>query len=194
VAAEGARGITKRARAWLRRSGLDKVPSAFFVLEAPQLRVGQDVEAFLKRLSEAGASPNLIVFDTLASCIVGGDENSAKDIGEAVAACREIQAATGAAVLLVHHTGKQKQDIERGSSALRGAADTMLLQNRNGELIRVRNNKQKEDEESNDISLRLECFPADVDGDVQITSCVLVSESDPDIATRLSATTFSAGG
>src|SRR5439155_16938747 len=74
---------------------------------------------------ELHLKPGLVVFDTLARCIPGGDENSAEDLGRATASCDVIRRATGAAMLLVHHTGKDGLQ-ERGSSALRGAADTML--------------------------------------------------------------------
>jgi RecA-family ATPase len=37
-----------------------------------------------------------------------GDENSAKDMGEFVRGCRKLQTETGAALLVVHHTGKAK--------------------------------------------------------------------------------------
>jgi predicted transcriptional regulator len=56
---------------------------------------------------------------------VGGDENSAKDVGKAIAGADRLRQEFGCAVLLVHHTGKNG-DQERGSSALRAAADAML--------------------------------------------------------------------
>lgn len=71
----------------------------------------------------------LVVIDTWARCITGGDENSAMDMGKAVQwvdMLRDPDLTGGeASVLVVHHTGKFAQ-FERGSSALRGAADTML--------------------------------------------------------------------
>ena len=50
--------------------------------------------------------PKLIIFDTLARCMVGGDENSPLDMGRAVAAADRVRVETGAAVLLVHHPTK----------------------------------------------------------------------------------------
>ena len=43
-----------------------------------------------------------------------------------VANADRVREATGATVLIVHHTTKGSVDIERGSGALRGACDTML--------------------------------------------------------------------
>ena len=44
-----------------------------------------------------------------------------------VSACDRIKTATGATVLLVHHTGKDSTRGARGHSSLRGALDTELL-------------------------------------------------------------------
>jgi hypothetical protein len=75
--------------------------------------------------------------------MLGGDENSARDMGLFIAACNAIQRSTGAAVLVVHHTGKNRS-TERGSSALRGGADSMIeLSNHDG-LISIACAKSKD--------------------------------------------------
>jgi hypothetical protein len=68
----------------------------------------------------------LIVLDTLARCTEGADENSSRDMGAAVAAADVLRFNTGAAVVFVHHTRKDGE-VERGSGALRGALDAMLM-------------------------------------------------------------------
>ena len=73
----------------------------------------------------AEVHPVLVVFDTHARCMVGGDESSAKDTGLVIAQLNRIQVETRAATLSVHHTDK-KGTTERGSGALRGAVDTMI--------------------------------------------------------------------
>ena len=69
--------------------------------------------------------PVLVVIDTLARCMIGGDENSAKDMGLFVASCDRVKGATGATMAIVHHSGKSGSS-ERGSSALRAACDAMI--------------------------------------------------------------------
>lgn len=86
--------------------------------------------------------PKLIVFDTLAMCMAGGDENSAKDMGLFMQACRRIINELQTAVLLVHHTGKSGSS-ERGSSALRGNADMMIEIVDNDGVIAVRCDKSR---------------------------------------------------
>jgi hypothetical protein len=67
----------------------------------------------------------LVVIDTLARC-ARIEENSSSDMGEVVAACDRIRAETSAAVLLIHHPGKEAKKGARGSSALRAAVDSEI--------------------------------------------------------------------
>jgi hypothetical protein len=75
--------------------------------------------------------------------MVGGDENAAKDVGRFIAAVDELRNSCGAASLTVHHTGKDGDD-ERGSSALRGAADAMLALKPDGAGAKLECVKQKD--------------------------------------------------
>lgn len=75
----------------------------------------------------AALKPVLIIIDTLARCLPAADENSAKDMGVAVAALDTLRARTGATILAVHHTPKDSTRTDaRGSGALTGAVDTIL--------------------------------------------------------------------
>jgi len=75
--------------------------------------------------------------------MIGADENSARDMGLAIAAVRAIITALGCAVLLVHHTGKNAVS-ERGSSALRGNADSMIRVSSYDDLLLIENTKAKD--------------------------------------------------
>jgi len=109
--------------------------------------------------------PVLFVFDTLARCIAGADENSARDMGLVVANLDRIRRATSACVLAVHHTGKDMTAGARGSSALRAALDTELELTAIDERVTVKVTKQKDGAEPKPMRLaRIES------GD----SCVLV--------------------
>ena len=92
--------------------------------------------------------PGLVVIDTLARSFVGGDENSATDMGELVDAVQRIQTEVKCAVILVHHTGKKggPQTQERGSSALRGAMDTMVRVGMSKRVVTISCDKQKDAE------------------------------------------------
>lgn len=105
------------------------------------------------------------------------DENSAKEMGLFVDACRQLQRATGAAVLLVHHTGRNEKGMERGSSSLRAAADVMIrMSKRSDGTISVSNDKQKDHTEFESLTFRLQSVTPEGAGSEEPSraSCVLV--------------------
>lgn len=183
VVGEGKGGIRKRLVAWLREHGAATVPKAFFILEPVQLLDNHDVSLLLGHL--APLRPVLVVLDTLAMCF-SGDENHPKDMSLAVAAAKRIARETGATVILVHHTGKRGLE-ERGHSALRAAADTMVLVETKGKdlfggtAISISNTKQKDEEEFTAITVRLTPVTVGMtDKGEELTSCVLeASETEP---------------
>jgi len=68
----------------------------------------------------------LIIIDTVARAVAGGDENSSTDMGRLIAACDQIRTETGAHVALIHHAGKDAAKGARGHSSLRAAVDTEI--------------------------------------------------------------------
>jgi len=99
---------------------------------------------------DTGIDFKLIIIDTLARAFGGGDENSASDMMQFVVTCGHIQKIVqDAALMILHHSGKDSAKGMRGSSALLGAVDTEL------ELIRfedsmkgiIRTAKQKDGED-----------------------------------------------
>jgi len=102
--------------------------------------------------------PRLVLLDTLARCAVGLDENSAQDMGRAIAGFDAIRRALSCCVLVLHHTTKNGS-TERGSSALRGALDTMWLLERpdpQGPAVTLSCDKAKDGVPFDPIALSLE--------------------------------------
>lgn len=100
----------------------------------------------------------LVVIDTLARCTPGADENSSKDMGIAVRGLDRLKA-QGCCVLVVHHSTKSATgDSVRGSSALRGAADTVLEMVKSNGLVDLRTLKQKDAAEANAMKLALNAW------------------------------------
>jgi hypothetical protein len=175
VAAEGGRSIGKRVEAWMKAHDVAEIPGAFFLLEGVQVRNEVDMRLLAERIEALAVEPSLIVLDTLARCFVGGEENSAKEMGEFVDGLAWLQQQTGAAALVLHHTGKQGNEIERGSTALRAAADAMVrMVMDQHDVVTVTNNKQKDSEEFEPVKLRLHPVMVRSGGNRQSTSCVLV--------------------
>jgi hypothetical protein len=75
-------------------------------------------------------------------------------MGRAVEAADRVRRSTGATVLLAHHPTKDFR-FERGSSALRGAVDTMLSMDISDDTIKLSCTKQKDSAEFAPISLKL---------------------------------------
>jgi predicted transcriptional regulator len=140
VAAEGAAGYAARKLVWCEhhKQGAGRL---YFIGEAVNMLDPREVDAFTAAI--IAIAPRLIVIDTLARCMIGGDENSAQDMGLFVAACDRVRAATGATVLAVHHTGKSGAS-ERGSSALRAACDHMIGITNDDGLLTVTCEKSKD--------------------------------------------------
>jgi hypothetical protein len=127
VVAEGQRGFRKRILAWMEHHQVRDTDMAIgFVESAVNLYGIEDVSHILRTADLLPEPPSLVVFDTLARCMVGGDDNSSSDIGTVIANGDRVREKTGASVLFVHHA-KKEGDVERGSSALRAGVDTLML-------------------------------------------------------------------
>jgi hypothetical protein len=123
VVAEGAGRFKLRYLAWKQVHRVTR-PLPFYWVDQPvPLLDGKAAHAFIRQV--APIKPTLIKFDTLSRCLAGADENSAKDMGKAVEVLDELRSRTGACVSVLHHT-KKDGTVERGSSVLRGAVDTIL--------------------------------------------------------------------
>lgn len=99
-----------------------------------------------------------VVLDTLARCMVGADENSARDCGIVVDAMTRLLGQTpgGRGVVLgVHHAGKDGKTL-RGSSAFEAGADTVYSATRDGAEIVLDREKRKDGPQLDIRRLRLE--------------------------------------
>jgi hypothetical protein len=84
-----------------------------------------DVDALIGVIRAKGAG--LVVVDTLSVTFGGGDENSSPDMGAYMSSIQRIRTETEAAVLLLHHCGKDEARGMRGHSSLFGALDAELM-------------------------------------------------------------------
>ena len=181
VAAEGGRGLSRRIQAWTFhfQSGEGREIPFFACLEPPQFVVGQvtgGVSDFLGAINrQIPKPPVFVVLDTLARCLVRGDENSAKDVGLLIEGCDKIRRETGATVLLVHHANKSG-DL-RGSTALLGGVDTNLAVTKEGSTLQLSCEKQKDAEPFKPMEFDLRPVAAGEDPEGKpTTSCVITAK------------------
>lgn len=154
VAAEGVVGLGVRLRAWQEWTQLTAPPPVHFVTEAVNLLEREAVEALGAQLRPLRGDLRLLVVDTWARCLIGGDENNAGDTGRAISHLDRLRNDLQCSVVVVHHTGKTG-DLERGSSALRGAADMMLSVQADASELTVRCEKPKDSAAFDDLRLCL---------------------------------------
>ena len=154
VVAESGSQFGLRVKAWKAWQQVEGDTGAGWLWGAVQLHSPEDLRAQMSAIQDAAASDlGLVVYDTFARCAVGSEENSATDTGKLIAGCDFIRRETSAAVWLIHHTAKTGLH-ERGSSALRGAADTMISATADGDFVTLRCEKQKDLEHFENIVLK----------------------------------------
>ncbi len=174
VAAEGAPGTGKRVKAWHLTRGVTpaQAPVSWLTQPIGITSDGEDMEVLMDRIAhELNRPPVLTVIDTLARCFEG-NENEQEDMGQFVKGVDMLRTGFSTAVLVVHHT-RLDGERERGNTALRGAADTMLSVTKDAKWdITLECTKQKDAEEFDAMSLRLKPVPS-------TDSCVLAIKTAP---------------
>jgi hypothetical protein len=174
IAAEGGAGVRNRLAAFKRER--PDMASAPFML----LPIGLDLHAPGDGLAVCEAlhdvAPALVVVDTLARSMGAGDENTAKDAAMFVRNCDLIREATGAHVMVVHHTGKDEERGARGSSALRAAVDTEISVTSEGE---IQCKKQRDMAYADPLHFSLRSVTLGVDEDGEPVTSAVVEASDP---------------
>lgn len=86
-----------------------------------------DVIELVKTIEEIKSQPvRLIIGDTLARMSAGANENSGEDMGPVMARFDAVANATGAAMLIIHHNGKDQAKGARGWSGIRAHIDTEI--------------------------------------------------------------------
>jgi hypothetical protein len=153
VAGEGTSGLAQRQRAWQDACGVDDLDGMFWLPCAVNLLQSD----WSKGLAELAAELEvvLVIIDTLARSMVGGDENKSGDMAQAIEAADVIRRLSGATVDLIHHTPKDGETL-RGHSALEGAVDTAILIKRSEAVFTLTTEKQKDIPQADPLIFELE--------------------------------------
>jgi AAA domain len=126
IAAEGFSGLLRRVDAWCEENEQPRPPRIHFLPEVVNFLDAHDMERAHVTIDSMPEPPVLIVRDTVARTMPGGEENSAKDVGRFIAEGAKLAQHSQGGLLDLHHVTVEG-NRERGSSALRGAADAMHL-------------------------------------------------------------------
>mgnify|MGYP002129814542 CR=1 FL=1 len=131
LALEGGHGFRNRVAAWRAAHApgcpvhFAAVPSQVTLLDA-DADTPRVIDAAKAAAKHMGVEIKLIIVDTLARAMAGGNENASEDMGALVSNMDTIREATGAMVLFIHHSGKDAAKGARGHSSLRAAIDTEI--------------------------------------------------------------------
>jgi len=133
VALEGGFGIRNRIAALRQHYDVasdEAVAFAIVPCSINMLDANADTEPLIMLIKEAaekiGIPIKLVVIDTLARAMAGGNENAPEDMGKIVKSADRIREQTGAHVSFIHHSGKDQARGARGHSSLRAATDTEI--------------------------------------------------------------------
>ena len=86
-----------------------------------------DVIEMVRAIEKIKGKPvRLIIGDTLARMSAGANENSGEDMGPVMARFDQVATATGAAMMIIHHNGKDAARGARGWSGIRAHIDTEI--------------------------------------------------------------------
>lgn len=195
VAAEGGAGLERRVQAW--EAQHDTMVGDNLILLPEVIRPVVDergVRGFSADWNElcaiaAEERPSLIVLDTQARLTIGLEENSNSDMSWWTVAVGRLRQASGACVLVVHHTGRDGKDA-RGASAIDGAQDMEWKVERRGRAgdltaeLRCEKNKDGADDLTFPLTARVHTVGADEDGDPITSLALTVAPFEADPAAR----------
>jgi len=174
IAAEGASGARNRVKAYASLHNIDATAIDLFILgAAPNFMLKEDIIDLVSAMRAAGPF-SVVVVDTYARVMPGGNENAGEDVGRVLEHCKTIHVVTGAVVVLIHHSGKDASKGARGHSSLKAAADfEMEVVRADGDRVATVT-KMKDGEDGAEFGFRLVTVPVGVDddGDV-VSSCVV---------------------
>jgi hypothetical protein len=181
VAAEAGASIERRVEALKRRYGRGDLPLAIVPCPVDLLSPDGDAAALAALVREAGQAMGigvaLVVIDTLSRAMQGGNENASEHMGAFVINVDKLRIATGAHVMIVHHSGKDKAKGARGHSLLRAATDTEI----EVEAGQVKATKQRDLELPKPMPFRLESVEIgrDSEGETVTSAVALLGERPP---------------
>lgn len=168
IALEGQAGIRNRILAWVAAHGGEDPNVRWrghLYMEkdgnnqAWDLRDGfhEGKLALARKINRLPKVPRLVIFDTLADALTGGNENLAQDMGQFISAAKYLIAHANCSVLIIHH--ENAQGGMRGSTRLPASCDVVLrseaVESSPG-LFRISWVKSKEGQEQDPILFELD--------------------------------------
>lgn len=185
VAGEGQVGLGIRAAGWLSAKGISQADARFQALpEAIALPNAGDQDDLLRAIDGMADHPDVIVFDTVTRMTGGGSLNDEKDAQGYVRGVDRVRMATGAHIMNIGHSGKEKERGILGSTVLPAAMETIICVERKGTGLTLINanpkGKQKDGPNFDDIPLKTRIVDFDHHGQALKTVVLEADEAPQD--------------
>jgi hypothetical protein len=177
VALEGESGFKNRVAAWELENSRTLPANIFMVMQPFQITNPTDVNDLAATIPH----DSVVIVDTLNRAAPTSDENSSKEMGEILQACKWLQGQIGGLVVLVHHTGKDTTKGARGHSSLFAALDGAIEVEKSNDKRSwsIAKAKDGQDGKNFPFNLKVHNLGKDSDGD-EITSCT-IEQASPNI-------------
>lgn len=202
VAAEDPNGIAERAYGYFQSEQTE--PAHFYIYGWPiNMADEEEMKEFCNEArnmrQNLSAEGMLIVFDTLNLCIGDGDENSARDMSRVIGNAQRLARATRAHVMIVHHTSAADEGRPRGSTAMHGNADTLLVlrkaEGQHGQpLVMLTQEKQRSVPKGEPLVFEIEGLEVGTDKDGEIITVPIARPSDSFASLRPKTKEAKSGG
>lgn|GEM_PF-3429596 len=203
IAGEGQEDLPNRLQAWLKHYDMEGVkPNLFYTalgIDVKNPLIMNEVVSMVQEVEEARGAVTLIVIDTLSTNFGEGSENDDKFMRPFAHNLIKLGKATGAHILVIHHSGKDKEKGARGNTLIQGEAYTKMEITRKDETAPIRLNtlKLKGAPEPKPITFNLEEYhlgqARNHKGQMQdIRSAVPLPDKDPDAAAKMADNLISA--
>jgi len=182
-AAEAGASIAKRVEAWRRHHQVFEADFAIRILPLDLLNrsTPQRLLDLCEQVARERGAIQLIVIDTVSRSMPGGEENSAETMTLYISVCDRIRAETGAAILLVHHKGKDGTKGLRGHSSLRAAVDTEIDITADDHCKVAKITKQRDEESGAEFAFALRQLEVGIDDEGRaVMSCIVVDPAEPE--------------
>lgn len=179
VVAEGSGGFPNRITAYCNAKGITSDDLQIDVIVDVPLSISNNgnVGRLIKYLKSHNKY-DLIILDTFAQVTPGMNENDAEDMSSTLGYIKDLSFASGAMVLLVHHSGKDAAKGARGHSSLIAASDAIIEVSRDGEYRKLKVVKLKDGIDGQEFGFRLVDVPMGEDEDGDVVSSAIVEYCD----------------
>lgn len=125
VCLESRDGIAQRVKAW--EDKYQPCPPNFKQIHDDFILTNEShVSALVEVIKSSNMCNGIIAIDTLNASAHGLDENSSRDMSSVIDGLKLLRDKTGCAVLIIHHSGKDKAQGMRGHSSLHAALDSII--------------------------------------------------------------------